>query len=687
MVLHQRPARRRQAETYLRRLTGAQVRIRQAQFSLFGGIKLTGVRVYVRLGRQEEDIFEAREVYLRHKPLSLLSGTLRVDEIVCVAPVLTVTTDVNTQQRNTDRLFAGSWTAATQPADDREFRELPTLRLRNGELRFVDSIQGTLWSVGNMPALSVVAQPQTGAAVYDFSIEQASVAGQPAFKALGMLDMRNGRVSLESYPTLEQVNQALPKRYREWYNQYAPQGHLAIAFEGGSDPASQRAVVDLQGVNLRTPPEQGGLELTDLRGRLVFTQDGIRIRDVTGKLPRAGDATLHLNGSIDGYGQDSPLAVTIRSDDLRLPLSLLPEGPPGQAVRRLQEELGPAGLLAVQAQITRVRAGPLAWSGQVELHDVGLRPNSFPYAVDGVRGRIVFSEQAIQLEDVRGRHGQATVSAAGKILRPTDRPYGELRLTLTDLSLDDALAAALDKPSRTAWDTFRPSGVCQAGLVFQRTDGADEAWHNHLSAQFDGRTSMRFSEFPYPLEAVTGEMTLDDVDRLTTSIRATHGAARFVVSASATGVGADSLDATAKVQITDLPLDDALAAALPGHVQPAYHEFHPAGTADVTGTFHYLSDHPTDYDVTATLKDVALTYDGFPYSLDGAVGVVRFTPSLVTVERILGRHGPARIAVSGHVSPDRDPAGLDLQFDATAMPLDDKLYRALPPAAGASGTR
>jgi hypothetical protein len=153
--------------------------------------------------------------------------------------------------------------------------------------------------------------------------------------------------------------------------------------------------------------------------RLTFSGGRLELAD----LHLAGEGTdLAVAGGVDVLG-DGPLAISARGQaDLRA-LSLV--------TRRLRGS--GAASLAVEVSGTRLAPRVL---GTLDLEGAGLRVRGFPHGVEGVRGRVRFTESAAELEDMRGTlaGGELTVEgqaayAGGRLTSYDIRPTGR-RLAL-----------------------------------------------------------------------------------------------------------------------------------------------------------------------------------------------------------------------------------------------------------------
>ncbi len=666
----------RQAEAYLCRLTGGQVRIHSARFRLFEGIRLEGVRIFFTEAGQERDLLAARQVWLEYRPLSLLrTGKLRATRVLCVEPVLTLTEDIDTGRWNFQRL-----SGPQRPAQDGDLRvgELPVIQLRDGRVRRVDVVDGLLVPVGQERINASALPDETGLPVYELTIESIGPEGQSAGVGQGTLRMDTLELSLNGYTPFQSLDVVLSHRLRQWRDRFGVQGELRVELEG-SPRGGQRHVVSLSGVSMALPPEAGGLALRDIQGRLTLTAEGIRIDEIVGQLPQADGAAFELGGHIDGYDAESPFEITLHTRALRFPLQPQPGTELGSLLARLDEELAPAGAAALEARLRRGRGGPIEVSGQVTLAGLDLTPRAFPYRLEGARGQVLFRDGHVELRDLRARHGRASLRLSGRLEgQAGGTGSAELSFSAQALPFDAALRDALPASAQRAWDMFAPGGQGDIEAAIRHADGEpwSAGWSSDVLVRLDGRASMTFRHFAYRVEGITGRLRFHGGDVEIDDMQGRHGPASVRVSGQVRNVeGRTHVDV--RVRAADVPLDEALASALPEEARPHYEAFGLSGRGDMTGRFRWPGQNPLDWEFSATAKDVSANYAGFPYPLENIFGVLHFNPREVRVERLTGRRGDARLTVTGAVGVTAG-AGLALAFDAAEVSFDETLRAALP---------
>jgi translocation and assembly module TamB len=148
--------------------------------------------------------------------------------------------------------------------------------------------------------------------------------------------------------------------------------------------------------------------------RLTFTGGRLELAD----FQLAGEGTdLAVSGGLDLLG-DGPISLSARGQADLGALSLL--------TRRLRG----AGAARLNVDVSGTRSAPQVL-GTLELEGAGLRVRGFPHGIEGLRGRVRFTERAAELEDVSGTlaGGQLTIEgqaayAGGKLTSYDVRPTG-----------------------------------------------------------------------------------------------------------------------------------------------------------------------------------------------------------------------------------------------------------------------
>jgi len=119
---------------------------------------------------------------------------------------------------------------------------------------------------------------------------------------------------------------------------------------------------------------------------------------------------------------------------------------------------------------------------------------------------------------------------------------------------------------------------------------------------------------------------------------------------------------------------------MPQALRFVLHEYDPRGPFDLdlhlsrsAGPAHGVLVRGSIRPVSAKGRQI-----DFPYEVDDLHGEVRFDPPLVVVDKLVGRHGPARIQIDATVDERTPVRAVDVLIQGRSVPLDADLCAALP---------
>ncbi|NLF30882.1 MAG: hypothetical protein GX591_08355 [Planctomycetes bacterium] len=669
---------RRDAVAYLERLTGAQVRIQDASFSLLGGIELAGVRVFTESDGKVSDIFHARQVRLEHAPLSLLrAGRLKVTEIVCVEPVLILIENVDRRRWNWEDLHFPTGVGPGGGGTP----DLPVIRMRDGRVQRREIYHGVTVPLGSEP-LSAQAVPTATAGEYRVEIFGSGGAENVRAEATFRLDPMAFRWRGGIPVTL--LERTLPHGYRQWWDQYQVKGSIEFEGQSDADPASGRAAFKLTDASMVFPHADGDIRLDEVNGRIELTASGIEIQSVTGRLPQLDNILVSLTGRFGGYERTGPVELEFQVDDVRFPLRA--DHPlMRRLINRFESGYSPVGSAAVTVRLNRDADERIRYRLTARPKGMRITPAVFAAALEDVTGELSLDEQRVTITELTGRWHDAPVTITGWGAMGGGKAF-DLRVRVDDGLLGDPFRKLTDASSlqivrqrvRRYHDRFDPRGPCDVDArVWADEEGRFLA---ELDLTFDGRASVAYEGFPYRIEGLAGLVKVRPREVSFHDLEGRRGTARIRLGGSVdlTG-GQESPDLT--LQAVDLPLDDHLGQALVAMAEQAgrqYEHFDLDGSIDVAGRIRRDGDNPFSYDLTASLKNVALTFDQCPYALEDVVGELRLRPEAIEIRNLVGRHGPGRIDVTGRVDGDLaagEPPAVEIR--GAGVRVDEALRRAV----------
>jgi hypothetical protein len=427
------------AQSYLSSLVGGPVEVGAATLSIFEGLRLDDVKVYVDDRRTSDSLlFSAQTFLIKYDPATMIAGHLEATEIVAQKPQVHLAENRDIGEWNYERLARRRRNVpAPRPSRPGKPMVLPQLKLRNARVSIIE-IRGGHTVAEGVLAVDGSFAPAADPDRFAFQLQSRGVSEGLGPYASGTVSLSTGQVAarLMNFEFDRDVRSMLPADPREWWTRHELAGAVSmpeISFTPGTAGAGEqfKLVTVLNGVTLSVSPEEwmgrgevtrlasmretadvmGGLyrsvgadptadRLTDLlhpskitlknvAGTFVFTNAGIELKDISGFVESNG---LKIDGHIDGYRPDAPISLRLASFDtqnLTIPSSprYINSLPP--QVREVYEQFKPEGEARLALRVERLEAGARPEvSGAVQVLDGRFVFNRFPYPLRNVTGRI-----------------------------------------------------------------------------------------------------------------------------------------------------------------------------------------------------------------------------------------------------------------------------------------------------------
>jgi hypothetical protein len=677
---------RREARDTLESLTTADVDIERAQFSLFEGIRLHGVKVRIRESNSPEHFFTAREVVLKHNPWALLlRARLEPTEIVCLEPVVNLEYDRDSQTSNAGRLFAQ---IASQPrVKNKGPRRLPQITLRKGLLRsrvihrnlrsppVQKPFDGSLTPVDDHTYLVSVEEEPDGP---DRAVQWARLK----------LDVETGQIESVSGALSDQAVQFLPPRYQEWIRRYNLSGEIEVVKGPETVPEEDRYKFRLRNFSLQLPPDQGGLKLQQVNGWLLFSREGVELREFRGRVTRAGDARFELDGRYAGFQADSPFTLRLKLLDFSLPENLELRENLAARLDEVRHDFSPQGRFDLEATLQRRADGTLDCEGTISPGgDATIAYHRFPLRVDVAGGGLWFNERGFQRIDLTGRRGSAAIRVAGTLTQHETFEAYSIDVFVRNAPFEEATRQALPERYQRVWDHLQPTGTTDLRVGVSRSKPYDQQEDPAIEVDFDmnGRTNLTYDGFPYPLRGLMGQVRFRDDGVTIDAVRSGRPGQGATLRVDGT-IDVDQADRVAmdlSIQAQRVAIDETLRKAVGPKVGRFLDELHASGLArTIRAEVRARPGKEVDYDVAVELAEGAFRYEGFAYAIEQATGHLRIRPGRVELSDITGHHGPVKVSLNGWALL-AVPTTFELNLGAKDVEFDADLAKALPPDARA----
>jgi hypothetical protein len=493
------------AESELTRLIGGHVTVGKAKLSLFEGLRLEFVNVYVdRGGADDSLLFSANQFFVDYDAKALLAGNLRLTRIAAIDPTVQLIENLDTGRWNYQRMRRATGSGGGGGKSGQPMPALPQVILRNAQIEYAETIGGQPVSAGTM-AIEGQLAPSSDGQRYTFELQSRGGSAAPKLGSSigptvqGTLRRDTGEVtaSLRDFKFGQDVRSMLPAQVRAWWDRHNLAGAvdvpvLAYTPSHDRDEAKFRVETLFRQVNLTVRPEEwmsrdeitvhawaqdafeamreaglntngvvdriatlaapSPIRLDDVQGNFVFTEDGILLRNVSGQLE---ENRFSIEGRIDGYSPLSQAKIQIASTETKIPaqpqyITSLP-----QPVRELYAHLRPQGICTLQVTLERPTiGGRLEFAGAVNIVDGNFVFDRFPYPVRNATGQIVFGfdpttgYETVKLLNLKGKgvkggpNENAIVNLSGLIGPLTSDVGVFVKVSADDIREEPALRAA-----------------------------------------------------------------------------------------------------------------------------------------------------------------------------------------------------------------------------------------------------
>lgn len=407
------------------------------------------------------------------------------------------------------------------------------------------------------------------------------------------------------------------------------------------------------------------------RGELALLGDVLRFRTVRASIAGRAElegAELFTEGrafrplEVDRVELQlgTPPRVVLHRPRLRISDKLIEELGKMETGGSIRDKIAPEDLPVVRSEEVEVEVTfPELFPGGAQaalVRDLSLTPvGDYRYRVTGALEHPAYGTWRAEGDiDLDARAWRMTLRCEGLRIVP---------------SMRDPLGPALQR----IYDKYRPEGLCDVTLDLVQEGPAEPLdFRVTLHAR---EMAVVYRPFPYRAEQAVGEIEFYPAGFRVKHMTARHGPAGIRFDGAAAGYAADS-GYEFRLEIDDAPLDADLRGALDEGGRRVWDQFAPAGRARVRARVSREAgpDQPSRLPIEVALRDASFTYREFPYEMTGVSGEVLVDGPDVEVKRLAS----PGIHVSGAIRGIAGDPDVEIRIDATGLPLDDRLRRAIP---------
>jgi hypothetical protein len=463
----------------LEQLTGAQVHIDSATFTLSGAIELRGVALTVPgLPDQRAQLFDAEQMLLQVDPWEIMHGRFAATQLILVRPVLSLT-QVSDEEFNFTVLqkLRKTESVASVPV-------IPRIYVQQGRLRFGEIHDGHYQNVGALDVAGNLSPDPGRPGVYHYELYRFNPA-EPAVasgvRLRGAFDLANLEVNAEmsDFAFANPHRNMLPRQIRQWWDRFEPSGSLQDVKFDYDPKTGPKGEVRVDGVSLTLPhllADDYKARMTDVSGVFRFDADRITIENLVGNIE---GLSYRINGTIDGYGAEAPFRLAVQTLPFRITEKPDYKNAMPMPVQKIFAMLTPVGWLSVSMELHRDKPGEkIGYQGTAHVlsgNDVlaefprKSRPTDlteadlvshghyfkFPYELNNCRGLLTFNSQGVEIKNLTGDSGGGgTVTITGTIAPPGPDAAIDLVVTAVNMPFDEKLHSALPEGQQRSLDVF-----------------------------------------------------------------------------------------------------------------------------------------------------------------------------------------------------------------------------------------
>jgi hypothetical protein len=657
------------ARAYLSSLLGGRVEVGSVTLSIFEGLRVDDVAVYVDPDGNKPDalLFSAQAFVVTYDPRKWITGQLEATEIVAQKPhvYLTLTQTARGDQWNYMRLRKiqppqppGHLGAPTKFA-------LPQLLLRNAIVEISEVHDGRRNRVGSMN-IDGQLSPVGDGERYQFQMQSRGVSQGLGPYASGIVAVNTAELTahLRNVEFSNDIRSMFPANLRDWWARHELSGRIesvdlsyAPAREQDHIPAKFSVQTILNGVTL------------------AVRRDEWSSHEELAQWKRLQDA------------------ISLMQQPYRLAGYKTPEPEASASLRHEISAACPAQVLA-------------------ELADAA------PLRLREVSGTFVFNPQRIDVNDllVRVGTGDPDNPAASNAFRVNGSldgysPDAPLHLHLNTVDKGGAyfpskptFIDSLPRDARILYNDLKPQGTCR---IDANVDREKAGGRPRVGAKVDiVEAKILFREFPYPFHGIKGTLVFgrdssDGNDYL--NVLDVHAAGitggpnehcRLIVSGRVGPLGPENPEPGIDLRATgeEVSSEAALLSAMPRDVHNAFKLFDEPGKGEfpkfkgnfVSHIYRELGPRKRiGFDMEVDILDGSGRVVGFPYPLQHVKGNLSVREGYVDVHNVGLTDGKMSARATGRVrwgDPNgRDePLKMDLNISAQNVPVNDNLLLALP---------
>lgn len=301
---------------------------------------------------------------------------------------------------------------------------------------------------------------------------------------------------------------------------------------------------------------------------------------------------------------------------------------------------------------------------------------ALPFALQQLRGDLYADNDRFVVKELTAHNGTTNLRVNGELAGREAGYPGKIEITVENIVCDQRLRSRLSAGFGRMYDAHHPIGELNLHAFLVHEGGR---WRPEELLVTAEDCSVRHDVFSYPIEHVNGSISQQGRD-LVIDMRGLAGGRPITLEGMVNNPGPDAT-VLLNVRTSDLPIDQTFINACNPQIRSAIQKMRLTGVIDGTVRLTKAPKQPFIPVIDAVLRNGAMSYDAFPYPVEGITGrLTAFGPTFEFKE-MLGRSGDTRIAAEGNYRKSNQNVGeLTLRVIAQGAPLDKALKDAMPAA-------
>ncbi len=385
-----------------------------------------------------------------------------------------------------------------------------------------------------------------------------------------------------------------------------------------------------------------------LSGEVALERGQIVVQDLVGHI---GEGQVRIHGIADlEEAQVAAFEFQVDASDVEMDDQLWSALP--SDLRERIAPFDPQGCIDTQTSLALdPDTESVRQESAIKLNDVTLTYDRFPLRVTDVNGRLRLNNDRMEVEDVRGRHGESEISASGTLgLEGSGSPV-ELEIRARKLMLDDAFREASPMDLRHALESWRVDDPISADVSIVSDADHPDALRWNVLARLTGAT-VHHERLPLPFTDVRASISLDESGLAAKGVSARYGRAAVRLDIQSQDDSGDERGVI-RLHVAGASLDQGIRGALPEYSHSLWDKLGPSGRVDMNiDELRYWktkNDPETQWSVKGQLdlRDVTLSGGAEAASLNGVVSLDGMLVDRLGGMNILGRFGDAEAVLYG----------------------------------------